>query len=240
MIRNTEGIVLKTAIYGEADLIVTYLSKDFGIVKAFAKSPRKITSRFGSSLEPLTYSKIALLGKENISLPRLTRSDIIKSFNDLRENINCFIELSEIIKMNLSLIHEGSTVKELFDLLYKTLIYLQQGYDRAMYLLFYKIKFLERTGYMPNLDVCGLCGREIKKFSNNSINFHINHGSILCNNCSSFESKAININKSSLVFYSALRNWHIQKLSRLSAHPSVLIELSQTINAHIGFITAKK
>ena len=47
MLQRTEGIVLRTTPYGEADLIVTYLTKDHGIIKVFAKSPRKIKSRFG-------------------------------------------------------------------------------------------------------------------------------------------------------------------------------------------------
>jgi len=63
MLKRTEGIVLKTNPFGEADLIVTCLSKDYGILKTFAKSPRKIKSRFGSSLEPLTHSKISFWGK---------------------------------------------------------------------------------------------------------------------------------------------------------------------------------
>jgi DNA repair protein RecO (recombination protein O) len=47
MLHRTEGIVLKTTPFGEADLIVTYLTRDCGILKTFAKSPRKIKSRFG-------------------------------------------------------------------------------------------------------------------------------------------------------------------------------------------------
>ncbi len=42
MLQRTEGIVLKTDLFAEADLIVTYITKDCGIVKTFAKSPRKI------------------------------------------------------------------------------------------------------------------------------------------------------------------------------------------------------
>ena len=73
---RTEGIVLKSMAYGEADVIVTYLTADLGIRKGFAKSARKIKSRFGGSLEPFTHSRITLLGKEDASLPRLTQSDI--------------------------------------------------------------------------------------------------------------------------------------------------------------------
>ena len=50
MLHRTEGIVLKNFPYGEADLFVTYLTPDMGIIKTFAKSPRKTKSRFGSSL----------------------------------------------------------------------------------------------------------------------------------------------------------------------------------------------
>ncbi len=58
MLKRTNAIVLKTFPFGEADLIVTHLTYDFGLINTFAKSPRKIKSRFGSSLEPLTCSKI--------------------------------------------------------------------------------------------------------------------------------------------------------------------------------------
>ena len=78
MLHRTEGIVLKGAPYGEADLIVAFLTLDFGLMSAFAKSPRKTKSRFGSSLEPLTHSKIAFWGKEDSKLPRLTQADIIE------------------------------------------------------------------------------------------------------------------------------------------------------------------
>ena len=65
MLKRTEGIVLRTFPFGEADLIVTHLTPDLGIIKSFAKSSRKTRSRFGSSLEPLTRSRISLFGKED-------------------------------------------------------------------------------------------------------------------------------------------------------------------------------
>lgn len=242
MIKNTEGIVLRSILYGEADLIITYLSRDYGIIKAFAKSPRKIKSRFGSSLEPLTYSRIALLGKENTSLPLITRSDIIKSFQILREDMKCFMDLSEIIKMNLTFIHEGSPVKDLFELFFHTLYYLQNGGDRTIYLLFYKIKFLEKTGYIPNLDVCGRCGVANRSFNNNGNNlyFHINQGALLCNSCCDEDGNRINVAKSTLNFYNTLKNWDVNKLTRLKVPSQILFELLGIIDAHICFIKSTK
>ena len=112
MLKRTEGIVLKTIPFGEADLIVTYLTYDFGLIKAFAKSPRKIKSRFGSSLEPLTYSKISFWGKEDANLPRLTQSDIILPFKSIRERLDCFLKASEIIELTVNTLPEHEANKK--------------------------------------------------------------------------------------------------------------------------------
>ena len=113
MLTSTEGIVLKTQKYAEADLIVTYLTLNKGIIKAFAKSPRKTKSRFGSSLEPLTYSKITLMGKEQ-SMPKIIQSDILKPFYRLRENFQDYIHISKLIEILIALTLEGTAYKNCF------------------------------------------------------------------------------------------------------------------------------
>jgi DNA repair protein RecO (recombination protein O) len=121
MLHRTEGIVLRTFLFGEADLIVTYLTPAFGLLNLFAKSPRKIKSRFGSSLEPLTHSRISFWGKEDASLPRLTQSDIIRPFQSLRDNLHCFLRVQEIIELTLSFLPERDINKKVYHLLLKTL-----------------------------------------------------------------------------------------------------------------------
>ena len=113
MLTRTEGIVLKSQKYGEADLIVTYLTLGRGIIKAFAKSPRKTKSRFGSSLEPMTHAKIALWGKEQ-SMPKITQSDIISPFQNLRENFQDFINVSKLAELLILLIPEGIPNQRVF------------------------------------------------------------------------------------------------------------------------------
>jgi DNA repair protein RecO (recombination protein O) len=121
MLRRTEGVVLRTIPFGEADLIVTYLTPDFGLLKVFAKSPRKIKSRFGSSLEPLTQSRISFWGKEDADLPRLTQSDIIHPFHVIRDDLNCFLKVSEIMELTLCFIPERDANKKVYLLLLRTL-----------------------------------------------------------------------------------------------------------------------
>ncbi|KJU85595.1 Recombination protein O, RecO, partial [Candidatus Magnetobacterium bavaricum] len=101
MLHRTEGIVLNSFPYGEADLIVSFFTIDHGVVRVFAKGPRKTKSRFGSALEPLTYSRMAFWARENTTLPRLTQADIIYPYQKLKEEFGCFQRVSELVEMTL-------------------------------------------------------------------------------------------------------------------------------------------
>jgi ATP-dependent helicase HrpA len=56
-----EAIVLRTHKLGEADRIITLLTRQHGRVRAVAKGVRRTTSRFGSRLEPFTHVDLQLL-----------------------------------------------------------------------------------------------------------------------------------------------------------------------------------
>ena len=69
-----EGVVLRTAKLGEADRILTLLTRDHGKVRAVAKGVRRTKSRFGGRLEP--FMRVALLIAEgrSTSCPKPNRS----------------------------------------------------------------------------------------------------------------------------------------------------------------------
>jgi DNA repair protein RecO (recombination protein O) len=194
MLRRTEGIVLKTNPFGEADLIVTYLTKDYGILKTFAKSPRKTKSRFGSSLEPLTYSKISFWGKEDASLPRLTQSDIIQSFNSIRSSLNCFLRVTEIIELILCVTAERDSSRKVYSLLMNMLNTVEQDCGVELLLISYKLKLLEIAGYLPKLDNCGRCGGK-------SDAFFISQGTVLCGKCAEGDRASLRISGGAISLY---------------------------------------
>ncbi|MBI4699170.1 MAG: DNA repair protein RecO [Nitrospirae bacterium] len=171
MLTTTKGIVLKTQKYADADSIITYLTPYKGIIKAFAKSPRKTKSRFGSSLEPLTHSKITFLGKEH-AMPKIIQSDIIKSFHGLRENFQDFINISKLIEILISLTPEGAPNKKIFLFFFNimTLIEsLEEKHKDVLYLIA-QIHLLALLGYAPRLSGCGKCG--LNNSGQNRSQFH--------------------------------------------------------------------
>lgn len=237
MLSRTEGIVLKSSIYGEADLIVTYLTSDYGLVKVFAKSPRKVKSRFGSSLEPLTYSKISFIGKEDANLPRLTQSDIITPFYALREDYNSFVSLCEILELMIHFLPERDPNAGMFSLLHKLLSNIRHGEGSALYYLYCKVRFLGLAGFLPKLDACGRCSR--KSLEGAGSRFYISHGALICDSCKSDGAAAITLSQSALRFYLSFMKWNFSNIDRVKAPAPLVSEISGLIDAHIKYIMAR-
>lgn len=232
MLQRTEGIVLKTNLFAEADLIVTYITKDCGIVKTFAKSPRKIKSRFGSSLEPLTYSKISFWGKEDSSLPRLIQSDIVYPFHSLRSSLCCFLKVSEIFELTLNFVPEKDAGNRVYALLMNTLRAMESDCQAGLLMLFYKIKLLEIAGYLPGLNGCGRCGQKGNVF-------YLSHGSVLCGGCSKGHNPLSNLSPAVISLCANLINWDIEKLGRLKPAEKIVQELTALIDEHVKYITER-
>jgi DNA repair protein RecO (recombination protein O) len=73
-----EGVVLRTHKLGEADRIVTLLTRRHGRVRAVAKGVRRTRSRFGSRLEPATVVDLQLY--EGRSLDTITQAVAVSTY----------------------------------------------------------------------------------------------------------------------------------------------------------------
>ncbi len=236
MLRRTESIVLKTTPFSDADLIVTALTLDYGLVKAFAKSTRKTKSRFGSSLEPLTYSNISFWGREEANLPRLTQSDIIMPFQSIRDRMGSFLKVMEIVELAMNLLPEREPHRDIFHLLVSFLGVMEEddsGKDsEILKILFFKIRFLDMAGYGPRLEGCARCGAS-------GYNFYISHGAVICGTCAMGMDAPMRLSPAVIKSYGALRRWDIRKLGRMKLSHGLLSELSGMLDTHIQYTIAR-
>jgi DNA repair protein RecO (recombination protein O) len=237
MLTRTEGIVLKTAVFGEADLIVTYLSRDHGMMKAFAKSPRKMKSRFGSSLEPLTHTRIAVLGREDAQLPRLTQSDILRPYQALREDYTTMVRMMQLVELNLRFLPEREPNAHAFRLLIQMLGKIEDGGSKTLYYLYYKFRFLQIAGYLPGLEICGRCGAASGDHALH--HFYLAHGSILCEHCSHKRDEARPVTLGALRFFQGMEKWRFATIDRVSVPEQLIGELDRLLDAHITYMLAR-
>ena len=228
MTSRTEGIVLRSRTLGEADLIIEYLTKDFGTRSAFAKSPRKIKSRFGGSLEPFTYARIALTGREDANLPKLTQSDIIRSFHPLRENIPVFLKACQFAELELKLLpSDGRNNPDAFALQLWGLDGLEKDPASALVPLVFKMRLMELAGYAPALNGCARCGGQAQVF-------YPRDGALLCGGCKKGkkEGPALGLSAALIAMHKSLSAFPLEKLSRIKPSGALLTELERFVELH--------
>ena len=75
--RETESLILRTYPYREADLIVSFVSRDQGKLRGIARAARRPKSRWGAGLERLSNVHLHYFLRENQELARLDRCELL-------------------------------------------------------------------------------------------------------------------------------------------------------------------
>jgi recombinational DNA repair protein (RecF pathway) len=73
-----DGVVLRTQKLGEADRIITLLTRHNGRVRAVARGVRRTKSRFGARLEPFTHVDVMIYPGR--SLDQITQAEVIRAY----------------------------------------------------------------------------------------------------------------------------------------------------------------
>jgi DNA repair protein RecO (recombination protein O) len=73
-----DGVVLRTQKLGEADRIITLLTRHHGRVRAVARGIRRTKSRFGGRLEPFTH--VDVMVHNGRSLDVITQAEVIRPY----------------------------------------------------------------------------------------------------------------------------------------------------------------
>src|SRR5215472_14956159 len=77
--RESESFVLRTYPYREADLIVSFLTRDQGKLRGVARRARRPKNAFGSGLERLSHVRMSYFQREGGELVNLNGCDLIDS-----------------------------------------------------------------------------------------------------------------------------------------------------------------
>ena len=80
-----EGVVLRTQRLGEADRIVTLLTREHGRVRAVAKGVRRTRSKFGARLEPFGHVQLQLATGRSLDI--VTQAQTIPTATPLHEAV---------------------------------------------------------------------------------------------------------------------------------------------------------
>jgi DNA repair protein RecO (recombination protein O) len=211
MLYKTEGIVLKSMEYEEADKIVTIFTKDYGKITAIGKGVRKTKSKFGSSLEILTHSIFLFYKGRNIDI--VSQTEILESFFSTSKQVIKFAFAANCVEVVNKLTEEREMNIGLFNLLKEVLHYLRESNDPKLLTLSFKWQTMSILGYRPSLDHCCRCNKGVEE--QKEMYFNIKEGGLVCNNCLIKDREGCV--KASLYFNKLVRKILITPLSTISS-----------------------
>ena len=157
---KTEGIVLRSIRYGEADRILHLYTPHRGRVSAIAKGVRRSRSRFGGRLEPFFRLRL-VLHEGRSDLLTVTAAETIAPHARLREDARALDAAARACDAVSRLFETGDPNAPVFHLLANELSLLEG--DPATHAtqanqLAFRLKLLLAGGFAPHLAGCAVCG----------------------------------------------------------------------------------
>jgi DNA repair protein RecO (recombination protein O) len=152
------GIVLRTVDTGEADRVVTFLTRERGKVAAYARGARASRRRFGGSLEPFTLVAAEVRERSGSDLLGLDSVSPLAAFGGIRGDLARIACASYAAELARELVRDHQPHEDLFDLLAAYLGALDAGPARPAALRAFELIALRAAGLSPRLDACARCG----------------------------------------------------------------------------------
>jgi DNA repair protein RecO (recombination protein O) len=158
---KTEGIVLRSLRYGEADRILHLYTPDRGRISAIAKGVRRAKSRFGGRLEPFFRLNLVLYEGRS-ELLTVTSAETVAAHPRLREDARALDGAARACEAVARVFDDGDPHAGVYHLLANELALLDGDPARAgrANSLAFRLKLLLAAGFAPHLAACTSCGEQ--------------------------------------------------------------------------------
>lgn len=219
---KTRAVVLKSFNLSEKDKLVTFLTETHGKVKCVAKAARRLKSRFGASLEPMSHVSLIYFGREHQELYRLNQCDIIQSFQEVRENPDAFYTAVYFLELAASLVAEAHPEPEIYRLLVQSLRESEKVDSLGPLCRLFELRIMSYAGYTPRLGKCIACKREPKSLW---VGFSFIHHGIVCESCFDKEPVETRIQSGTLNYLKKFLSLDLNHINRLKIPKEVESEI---------------
>lgn len=174
--RTSEAVVLRTWPVREADLIVSFFTRDYGKLSGVAKSALKSRKRFGGAMEPMTVARAWFVEKPRQELVRLDQLEILRSPLSLPVDHMRIAVLSFYAELLDESLPEHDPQETVYRLLMSVLEHttVEQPW---MPLTYFQLWMTRLMGLLPELGHCTVCGEALRE---GEIYFHPATDGIFC------------------------------------------------------------
>jgi len=158
---TSEAVVLRTWPVHEADLIVSFFTRDYGKMRGVAKSALKSRRRFGGALEPMTQARSWFAERPRQELARLDQLEVTRSPLALPVDATRLAVLSFYAEVLDEALPEHDPQETIFRLVASVLE--QTTVEQPwMPLTYFALWMTRLMGLLPDLGHCTVCGEALR------------------------------------------------------------------------------
>lgn len=169
--------MLRTHKLGEADRIITFLTRYNGQVRAVAKGVRKTASKFGSRLEP--FMSVEVQFYEGKSLDVVNQVEIISAYGrEIVGDYPTYTAASVMVETAEKLTSELSSPQQYLLLVGAIRSLSNRERDPSATLDSYLLRALAVAGWAPNFELCVSCQKPGPHHA-----FLLSAGGMVCDSC---------------------------------------------------------
>ena len=178
MTTSTKGLVIKEQTIGESDRLVTLLTADYGIVRAFVRGAKQVKNRLASSTSLFAYSEFSLYrGRDAFTVDNASPIEV---FFDLRFDIERLALAQYFAQLAYELGEEEQPSPEMLSVMLNALHLLcNSSKDVRLIKSAVEFRLLSIGGYMPSILACAKCS----VYETEMMYFDTMDGLIYCENC---------------------------------------------------------
>lgn len=174
---TTEALVIRTMDVGESDRLLTLLTKDYGVIKAFASGAKKIKSKYYSATSFLCYSHFTL---ELVKDTYRVRDAVL---NRCLFKLGCDVETISLSQYFCEVVSFFSPIENESEMFLRLILNSCHLLNTAkvppnIVKAVFELKSTCLAGFMPDLVACSNCGNDTPPFY-----FDYNEGVMLCGKC---------------------------------------------------------
>ncbi|MCR5208252.1 MAG: DNA repair protein RecO [Eubacterium sp.] len=175
---TVKGLIIREQTIGESDRLVTLLTDEFGLIKAFVRRAKTIKSQNLSATSLFVYGEFKLYKGKDAYV--IDNASPIEVFFDLRNDIERLSLAQYFAQLTYYLGQEEQPSHEMLRLILNAIHLLCRG-DKDVRIIkaALEMRMLCLGGYMPNILACYRCG----EFESDVMFFDVQEGCIYCKDC---------------------------------------------------------
>ena len=223
---RAEALVLKNAPFGEAGLMVTLHSREWGKLRVVANGARKANSRLVGHLEPLTLTRLLLA--RGRTLDTVVQAEVAGTFPNLRAGLAAMTRAQFVTELVDGFGSEDSPNEPLYELAVDTLSVLERDPNRDLTLRHFELHLLQVSGFMPELFHCVECRRSIEPDRHR---YSVDSGGTLCLDCRPAGAQVSPLSLRALKVLRFLHRSRVDELPDLQTSPAVSREVTALLSA---------